>query len=63
MNNIKLKLLNWLVKSMNIKFVGFKLSPKDELDVIGNIPIEDFEKVLALVKQIEKGRNGNEDIN
>ena len=54
MEKLKLKILNRLVKSLNIKFVGFRLDENDQLDVIGNIPIEDFERVLALIKQLKQ---------
>jgi hypothetical protein len=60
MERLKLKLVFWLMNSLNMKFISFKLDKSDGLEVRGNIDINEFELVLKMIKELE---NGNKSIN
>ncbi len=54
MKQLKIKLLHWLIYSLGIKFVGFTVSKNNELELIGNVPVADFKKIIDLVTEYEK---------
>jgi hypothetical protein len=53
MKSLKFKLLNWLIYSLGIKFVGFTMDKNNELNLIGNIPISEFKKIIDLVAEYQ----------
>ena len=58
MKGLKLKLVYWLMKSMNIRFVAIEMNDRtEELSVHGNIPIEDFNVIMSVIKEIKNNTN------
>jgi len=58
MKGLKLKLVYWLMKSMSIRFVAIEMNDKtEELSVHGNIPIEDFNVIMNVIKEIKNNTN------
>jgi hypothetical protein len=53
MKRLKFKLLNWLIHSLGIKFVGFTTDKNNELNLIANVPITDFKKIIDLVAEYQ----------
>ena len=58
MKKIKLKLVYWLMKTMNIRFVAIEMDDNtEELSIHGNIPITDFEMIMGVIKEIKNNKN------
>jgi hypothetical protein len=54
MRGLKLKLVYWLMKSMNIRFVAIEMNDKtEELSIQGNIHIMEFDAIMNIIKEIQ----------
>lgn len=54
MKEIKLKLIYWLMKSLNMRFLAIEMNEKtEELSLLGNMDIVEFEFIMAAIKQIK----------
>jgi len=54
MKKLKLKLVYWLMKSMNIRFMAIEMNDStEELSIHGNMPIEDFDTIMSIIKDIK----------
>ena len=61
MKRLKLKLVYWLMKSMNIRFVAIEMNDKtEELSVQGNIHIMEFDAIMSIIKEIQIKQNKND---
>ena len=61
MKRLKLKLVYWLMKSMNIRFVAIEMNDKtEELSVQGNMHIMEFDAIMSIIKEIQIKQNKND---
>jgi len=58
MRGLKLKLVYWLMNSMNIRFVAIEMNDKtEELSIQGNIHIMEFDAIMNIIKEIQSKEN------
>jgi hypothetical protein len=61
MKRLKLKVVYWLMKSMNIRFVAIEMNDKtEELSVQGNMHIMEFDAIMSIIKEIQIKQNTND---
>ena len=60
MKNLKLKMIYWLMKSLNMRFMAIELNDKtEELSLLGNMDMVEFNTIMNLINEIKSKPNDN----
>ena len=58
MKRIKLKLVYWLMKSMNIRFMAIEMNDRtEELAIHSNMDIMEFNVIMGMIQELQNKKN------
>lgn len=58
MKRVKLKLVYWLMKSMNIRFMAIEMNDRtEELAIHSNMDIMEFNVIMGMIQELQNKKN------